>query len=121
MMTPHQKIETGYRPFEIMGILSIAFGVITGLLGYASRGHIREFSSSAVVFIIYFVGVGVGLIFHRKIAALFFSLALLIVAVWLAIGSIVSVPFPWYLANAAFAALLTLPSWLTWRRWSALR
>jgi hypothetical protein len=121
-MKPHQKLEPEPVVFWVMGILSIVLGVVSGLLSYASYRHPGGHDlRSAVIFAGYFVLVGIGLLFQRRVAAVLFSLPLLAGALWLGIGSIFAVPFPWSLLNVAFAFIMLLPSWATWRGWSALR
>lgn len=64
---------------------------------------------------------GFGLFFLRRWAALLFSAALLAIAVWLIVGSVQYVPWPWMLVYSSFEALLVAPALVTWRYWSELR
>ena len=65
--------------------------------------------------------VGIGAILLARWAVLVLSLGFGAVAAWLAIGSIISVPFPWSLINIAFAAALCLPAVFAIRSWRHLR
>jgi len=74
-----------------------------------------------MIFAVYFIPVGIGLLLQRRIAAILLSVPLLVAGFWLGIGSIFAVPFPFSLVNIAFGSVMLLPSWLTWRYWSTLR
>jgi hypothetical protein len=64
---------------------------------------------------------GIGTILLRRWAVLILSFASGLVGVWLAIGSIISVPFPWLLINVACGAVLLTPVICAIRSWSYLR
>jgi len=110
--------------FTMLGCLSVVAGIACILLSYAntkarqSGGHDV---SSAAYFSIFFTPVGVGLVFLRRIAAVLLSFPLAVLALWMIVASLFTVPFPWWLANIAFGILLLFPSWATWRGWSELR
>src|SRR2546425_759751 len=110
--------------FVALGCLSVLAGIVCILLSYAnaktrqSGGHDI---SRVAYFSLFFIPVGVGLIFLRRIAAVLLSFPLGVLAIWMIVASVVSVPFPWWLANILFGILLLFPGWATWRGWSELR
>src|SRR5437016_4256358 len=94
--------------FEVLGFLSIVAGILCVVVFFANAktkhngGHDI---SDIIYFSFFFIPVGAGLIFKWRIAAVLLSLPLGVVAVWMVVGSIVSVPFPWLLLNIFFGAL----------------
>jgi hypothetical protein len=66
------------------------------------------------------IAVGIGLLYRRKWAALYFSLALSSIALWLIIASILYVPFPWNLVNITTGVILLLPPIAVIGSWSEL-
>jgi hypothetical protein len=64
--------------------------------------------------------VGVGLLYRRKWAAICFYTALLAIALWLILGSLLSVPFPWNLFNITLGFALTFPIVTIVRAWPML-
>jgi len=108
-----------------------AFGVVViylHLLGFCASldgilGH-AEFSSSQllkmrVAFVAIFI-VGVGLIGLRKWAAIYFSVPLFCMGLWIFWGSIEHVPFPWNLVFMLEGVSLMLPAVVTVRLWPYL-
>ena len=66
--------------------------------------------------------VGVGLLYLRKWAAIYFSFLLLAVSIWLILGSTISgFLFPWSLFNIALGLMLIFPTIVTIKLWSELR
>ncbi len=64
--------------------------------------------------------VGFGLLFLRKWAALYFSIPLFLVGLWLFWASIAQVPFPWNLLFMCEGLSLMLPLVVTIRVWPEL-
>jgi len=64
--------------------------------------------------------VGVGLIFLRKWAAIYFSVPLFCYGFWLALSSIEPIRFPWNLFYVCEGISLMLPLIITIRVWSQL-
>ena len=67
------------------------------------------------------IAIGVGLLLHHKWAAAIFTIIWSGVAIYLAIGSIMKVPFPWVLLNLVGALFLMVPAIIAVRRWSELK
>ena len=72
-----------------------------------------------VAFFAVFV-VGIGLIGLRKWAAIYFSVPLLCIGLWVCWGSIEQVPFPWNLVYMLEGVSLMLPAVVTVRLWPYL-
>jgi hypothetical protein len=64
--------------------------------------------------------VGIGLLFLRKWAALYFSITLFCFGLWMFLTSIEPIRFPWNLFYMADGISLTLPFFVTVRFWSRL-
>jgi hypothetical protein len=121
-MKQRAKFEPEPIVFEVMGILSIVLSIGSALFGYFKVQHPSGHElSAAIIFAIYFILAGAGLIFQRRIAAVMFSAPLSAVAVCTVAISLRSVSFSWLLFDLGFAVVMLLPSWLTWRGWSSLR
>jgi hypothetical protein len=101
--------------FEALTLLDTANRVVTGRLPLTARVIAGNSVATAGALL-----VGVGLLFLRKWAALFFSVASLWVGSWLVIGSILYVPFPWQLANFFLALFFVAPSGVTYLFWQDL-
>jgi hypothetical protein len=108
-----------------------AFGVIVLLLDLPlvlislveiSRAHEMPFPQelSALFFIGFAAIIGVGLLFLRKWAALYFSVRLFWYGLSLMLSSVQPVPFPWNLLCMAEGISLMLPLNVTCRVWSQL-
>ena len=111
--------------FKVFGVLTLIFEALELLILLSSRAkQLGPLDSGALIRIsVFFFSstvIAVGLFFLRKCAALFFSLALCAVAVWLILGSIIQVPFPWNLINIFWGIILVLPVVVTIHGWSRL-
>jgi hypothetical protein len=98
-----------------------------GMLHTLNSFHARQdgpLTASAIVrlSIFFFLTtiVGIGLLFLRKWAALLLLAALMAFAIWLIVGSILYVPFPWNLINFIFAFVALLPTYVIFRSWSLM-
>jgi hypothetical protein len=110
--------------FRIMGALAILFGLLflfLDLVNMNARKHGGHDLSGVMYITIYFVLVGIGMLFLRRVFAVLIALPSLAAALWLAVGSIVQVPFPWILINIAFASILLIPAYLTVKAWRELK
>jgi hypothetical protein len=110
--------------FKVFGWLTVAFGVVAlfgvvaNLKGKTFGGHsLAPFAGVAVLSIL----VGVGLLFHRKWAAVSFAVLLSCAGFWMGIMSVVRVPMPWLILNFSLACVLLVPSALVVFRWSELK
>ena len=68
-----------------------------------------------------FVGAGVVTVLRYRWGTVLLAASFFAIAVWLGIGSIGNVPFPWILINLFFVVLLCLPAVATYFAWSELR
>ena len=109
------------KPFKAFGFLVISLD----LLAFSTRLHeiLWTVSSSAsqqikmlVAFFAVFI-VGVGLIGLRKWAAIYFSVPLLCIGLWVFCDSIDHVPFPSNLVYMSVGVSLVLPVIVTVRLW----
>jgi len=110
---------------KLLGFLTFMFEL--GMFLTLNSWHARQLgplTASAIIRLsIFFFSttlIGIGLLFLRKWAALFLSVALMVFAIWLIVGTIQDVPFPWTLINFAFAFLALLPTLVIFRSWSLL-
>lgn len=100
-----------------------AFGVVTLLLSplvYPITVHSSEPSMRGLVVSLATWLVGLGLIFMRKWAALYFSLPLFVYGIMEAFCSIKQVTFPYNLLMMMHGISLTLPLVVTIRIWKQL-
>jgi hypothetical protein len=110
--------------FRLFGILTLLNAALLALLVYANRyarqngGHDL---SGLTMFIYPSVLIGIGLLFLRKWAAILLSLPLLATSVWLIVGSILAVPFPYMIINFLFALMLLIPAAATVNYWTELK
>jgi hypothetical protein len=110
-------------PFRLFGILTLLAGLIVSLslVGNQERvavgGH--DLASAAPVSISLII-IGVGLILHRKWAAVLLTVGSLTLAIWMIVGSILLVPLPWSLINIGIGSVLCLPAVITVRSWGDL-
>jgi hypothetical protein len=70
---------------------------------------------------LYAVVTGIGLRSRRKWAALLFALPCIVAGLFLAVGSVFKVPFPWLLINIAIGSLLVIAATGVLREWRQLR
>ncbi len=110
---------------RLLGILIFLFEVLMLLVLISPRARqLGPLTSSAIIRISLFffsaTVIGSGLLFLRKWAALFFSLASVAAVTWLILGSIWEVPFPWNLINITMGIVFLLPTIGIIRSWSLL-
>jgi hypothetical protein len=110
-------------PFRIFGSLALAFGVLGIIVVFANLGRgplgghsLVPFTSAALFSVL----IGLGLLFHRKWAAVLFAVTLASIGMWMVILSIVKVPLPWLILNIAFGGVLLVPGVITVRCWPQL-
>ena len=110
--------------FRVFGSLALAFGalgliVVLANLGRGSLGghSLLPFTGAALFSVL----IGLGLLFHRKWAAVLFAVILASIGVWMVILSILKVPLPWLILNIAFGAALLVPAVITVRCWPQLK
>jgi hypothetical protein len=110
--------------FRTIGVGSVIMGIVCLLL-YIANTNVRSSGgrdlTPMLIYTAYCIPVGVGMLFLRKIFAVLIALPCLATALWLGVGSIFHVPFPWMLINIAFAGILCLPSYFTIIGWKQLR
>lgn len=109
--------------FRTFGIFTLAFAAVAIVAVIANRssastgGHnLTPMAYMAAVALV----VGVGLLRHQKWAAILFAVLLGCAGLWVGVGSIGKVPFPWEFLNLAFGCVLLLPGAITVWRWSEL-
>lgn len=96
-----------------------AFGVLTLLLSpCAFSGRGSDFG--AFVLFAAVVVIGVGLIYLRKWAAIYFSVSLFGYGLWMALRGIQEVEFPFNLLVMAYGVSQMLPLFVTIRIWPHL-
>jgi len=121
--TKHPTPET-ISNFRALGILTLLSGVLClflWVINMEARKHGRHDLSFAIYFSVYLIPVGIGTLSLRRIFAIGIALPTLLMALWLTIGSIIKVPFPWMLINIAFASVLFIPSYLVVKSWGELK
>lgn len=96
-----------------------AYGVLTLLLSPGALGMTTN-DLSALVLCSAVIVVGVGLLFLRKWAALYFSVPLFCYGVWIFFSSIEAEPFPGNLLVMVYSFSLMLPLFVTIRIWPHL-
>ena len=111
--------------FKIFGLLTFLNEALVLLFLASPRARaLGPLSTQAIIRIfVFYVSatvIGIGLLYLRKWAAVFFSLSLLLVAISIIFGSIWEVPFPLNLINIFFGSLLLLPAIVTVYSWSLL-
>jgi hypothetical protein len=110
-------------PFRVFGGFALAFGllalaIIVANLGRGPLGghNLLPFATAALLSLL----VGVGLLLHRKWAAVLFAVILASTGLWMGIVSIVRVPMPWLILNVGLGCVLLVPGVIVVRRWSQL-
>src|SRR5262249_24065165 len=110
---------------RLLGIITLLFEA--GMSLVLASAHMRMLglltTSAALrlsVFFLIATVVAIGLFLLRKRAAILFAVASGMLATWLIVGTVGSVPFPWSLINFALAFLLILPTVVIIRSWSSL-
>ena len=109
--------------FRTFGIFALAFAALAIVAVIVTRssastgGHnltpMAYMAAGAIV-------LGVGLLLHHKWAAIVFAALFGCAGLWVGVGSIGKVPFPWLFLNLAFGCVLLLPGIITAWRWSDL-
>lgn len=85
----------------------ISFAIHANKQSAALGGHdIKILIYPAVAFTV----VGIGLVLLRRSAGLILCLASVAFAMWLVIGSVAHVPFPWLLVNFFMSILVLIPA-----------
>jgi hypothetical protein len=111
--------------FKMFGVLFLAFYALS-LLVTANEIRVGRLLLTPEVFacnciataVVLFVCIG--LLRLRKWAAILFSAATASAGLWLIIGSILYVPFPWMLPNLGMGICLLLPTTATYLLWQDL-
>jgi hypothetical protein len=108
---------------KIAGASAILFGVGAGIVALTMNpgAHGIVNPRLGLWHAALIVVIGIGTLLLRRWAALLLALGCSGVAVWLVLGSIVSVPFPWCLINFAAAGVLFAPAAFTFKSWRQLR
>lgn len=95
-----------------------AYGVLMLILSPGAFA-MRENDAGRLVMFSVVVVIGLGLIFLRKWAAVYFSVPLFCYGIFIVLKSIPEIPFPYNLLGMAYGASLMLPLIVTiliWRR-----
>ncbi|MBX7173923.1 MAG: hypothetical protein K1X72_23335 [Pyrinomonadaceae bacterium] len=109
--------------FGIFGILTFLFELgifLTVIVGFRRISFDTQFFTRFFLFYFISTTIGIGLIYSRKWAAGYFSIATLLVGLWLIIASVQQVPFPLNLINISIGIVLLLPAIITIKYWSDL-
>lgn len=110
--------------FRFFGFLTFVFEV--SFIYMLTRPRVWEDLDSealvrTTVFLVISAAVGTGLMLSRKWAAILLSLATTAYSIWLAVGSILGVPFPYILINFSFSVMLLIPLFATISYWHSLQ
>ena len=110
-----------FKAFGFLVISLVLSGFSTGLseILWTTNSSASQQIKMLVAFFAFFV-VGIGLIGLRKWAAIYFSVPLLCIGLWVCWVSIEQVPFPWNLVYMFEGASLMLPAVVTVRLWPYL-
>ena len=109
--------------FSLFGFITLALTLCGGFVFYFNLptrqegGHNLSF---LIVIIVLGTPLGIGLLLHRKWAAISFSVPLLLTGIWLIVGSLLTVAWPWAIINISLGIVLILPTVITYRRWALL-
>ena len=109
---------------RFMGFISLMMGFAFFAIFFLNsdvRSHGGRDVSGSIYAVVYFVLVGAGMLFGSRILSIFFSIPLAGLGIWLIIGSIREVPFPWVLINLAFSVSLFLPTVISAYSWLELK
>ena len=108
-------------PPLIEGTLFFAFHLLMILLGdIPLRAPIPREELRTLIGAGFVTVVGIGLLFLRRWAAIYFSVPLFCFGLWLAVSSIEPIPFPWNLLYMTEGVSLMLPLIVTIRVWPQL-
>jgi hypothetical protein len=110
--------------FRVMGGLAILLGLlclVLGLMNMTTRKHGGRDLSGIVSFAIYWIPVGIGMLFLRRLFAVLISVPSVGMGAWLIVGSVVHVPFPWMLINISVGCVCLIPGYLTIKAWNELK
>jgi len=99
----------GIRYFGLISLLLALGCVAICFLNKEARSSGGHDLSGMLYGGIVFFALSIGMFFGSTIAAILFAAIFAIGGIWLAIGSVLNVPFPWYVINLFFAFLLLLP------------
>ena len=119
-MTLRDSLDSMFRIYGLFLLLcgaAILLLVLSNLTLARSGGHDLR---GGIPFVFFFFVLGIGLMRHHKWAVILFVLCSVGFALWLAIGSVLNVPFPWYLINIGVALFPLVPSVDMVRRWPEL-
>lgn len=113
--------KAAIRAFGVLTLVFEAF-ILLVLIGQRNRlgPFPRRFIISICIFFLATTLIGVGLIFLRKWAALYFSLALVVMPIWLNLASLGEVPLAWNVMVFVFGLVPILPIIIVVRSWSLL-
>jgi hypothetical protein len=109
--------------FRSFGVLTLLFDLVLFRLAIDALSSVASSPGPSVRVLVLFTAVtmvGFGLLFLRKWAAVYFSLALFWFGLWLFIASIEQVPFPYNLLYMFESLSLMLPLLITVRIWPEL-
>jgi hypothetical protein len=110
--------------FRIMGVLAILCGLLflfLYLVNMNARKHGGHDLSGAIYFAIYWIPVGIGMLFLRRVFAVLITLPSVAMGLWLILGSIFHVSFPWLLINILYGCVFLIPGYLTIKAWNKLK
>lgn len=110
--------------FRLFGSLVLLNALVCGLLVWenaAVRASGGRDISALLVWSLVPLPVGLGLLFHRRWAAVLFSAGCLGLGGWLIVGSLLHVPWPGLAINIAFGLLALIPAYITLRNWRQLQ
>ncbi len=110
--------------FRIFGFLTFVFEV--GFIYMLTRPRVWEDLDlealvRSAIFLVISTAVATGLMFFRKWAAILLSLATATYSIWLIIGSILAVPFPYIFINIFVGVMLLIPLFATISHWRSLQ
>jgi hypothetical protein len=111
--------------FRFFGLATLLFEVVLAYTMYLSRFRFGPLTPAQflrpLTFFFVATAAGIGLLFVKRWAAIIMSAATSYCGLWLIIGSILYVPFPFNLINIWVGSLLIMPLITTIGYWSSLK
>jgi hypothetical protein len=108
-----------------MGYITLGFALVLGVLFLANLRsrllyHGPDYSFLGLI-CVYAIVTGAGLLWSRRWAALMFALPTYAAGLFLVIGGLAKVPFPWMLLDVMFGIVLCAAPTVVLRDWRQLK
>ena len=118
-----EPIESELPGLMVSGGIAVLLGLAIAAVAMFANPGARGVRDWRILFApaVLFVTMGIGTLARQRWAVVILAIGFGAPGLWLVLGSLLYVPFPWLMINVAFGSVACVPAWLAYRGWSDLK